>query len=165
MCDPGCSNGQSCEAEEGIMPGPEQNGDTKLDPPAEEELLGNQEQHELEARTNESEAEKPQQQLKAGGDESAVVDQSPAISFYCNPTQSKKTENWDAIEAATLQVMSVTRTRDEKKAELISDAGGVALSTDSWSGGLSCGRVELCEAAVSPGGSKEKDSVSGWYRK
>lgn len=159
MCDLGCWNG----IEEGTEPGPDQNGDTKLDPHAEDELLGYQEQHELGARTAQSVAPKPQQQLKAMGDESAVVDQSPAITFD-EPVQSKKTENWDAMEAAPRLVMSVTRMRDEKKEALISDAGGVALSTDSWSGSLSCVRVELCEAAVSPSGSVEKDSVSGVTR-
>lgn len=161
VCDSGCSKGQSCEAEEGTVPGPEQTGDTKADPPAEEKLLGNQEQQELDGRTAESVAQKPQQQMKDGGDGSVVADQIPAISFYSNPPQNRETETWDAIEAAPLQVNSVTRTRDKKKEKLTCDAGDSASSTDTRSGGLSCGPVELCEAAVSPGGSERKDSVSG----
>lgn len=135
VCDSGCSKGQSCEAEEGTVPGPEQTGDTKADPPAEEKLLGNQEQQELDGRTAESVAQKPQQQMKDGGDGS--------------------------IEAAPLQVNSVIRTRDKKKEELTCDAGDSASSIDTRSGGFSCGAVELYEARMSPGGSERKDSVSG----
>ncbi|XP_044047289.1 uncharacterized protein LOC122873949 isoform X2 [Siniperca chuatsi] len=167
VCDPGCSKGKSCGAEGGIVSGPEQTDDMMSDPPAEEEeeeLLGNQEQQELEARTAEIMTEKPQEQMKDGEDGSEVVNQSPAITFYSNPTQNEETENLDAIEAALLQVNTVTRRRDEKKEELTGGAGdgdgaeAGASSTDTLSAGFNCGSVELCRAAVTPSGSERKDS-------
>ncbi|XP_028446487.1 uncharacterized protein LOC114563802 isoform X1 [Perca flavescens] len=162
VCDPGCSKGKSCEVEGGIVPDPEQTGDTKSDPPAEDELLGNQEQQELEGRTAEIVAEKPQEQIKDGEDGSALVNQSPAFTFDSNPTENEETENWDAIKAALLQVNGATRAKDEKKEELTADAGdsdgpeAVALSTDTRSAEFTA--VELCEAAVTPSGSGRKDT-------
>ncbi|XP_073328401.1 uncharacterized protein [Pagrus major] len=149
--EPGCSKHKSCEPERGPALGPEQPDDMKSDPPAEKELLGSQEKQEQAAK---SMAEKSQEQMKDGGDGSAVVDQSPAVSFYSNPTQNDETEDQDAIETAPLQVNSVTKTRDERKEEQTCDAGDGdraetgASSTHTLS-------VELCEAAVSPGGSGE----------
>lgn len=166
MCDPGCSKGKSSEAEGGTAPGPEQTGDTESDPPAEEE---EEEQQELEGHAAEIMAEKPQEQMKDGEDGSAVVHQSPAITFYSNPNplihshQNEETQNQSAVEQAN----SVTRTRDE---ELTGDTGhsdgaeAGASSTDTRSGGFNCGSVELCEAAVTPSGSERKDSVSGGTR-
>lgn len=159
MCDPGCSKGQSYEAEGIIAPGPEKNCDTESDRPAEDE---EEEQQEVEECTAEIMDEKPQDQMKDG---SAVVDQSPDITFYSNPNPliHSLTENGGAIPAALLQLNSVTRTRDE---ELTGGAGDSdraeagASSTDTWSGGFNCGSVELCEAAVTPSGSERKDSVS-----
>ncbi|XP_078133611.1 uncharacterized protein LOC144535167 [Sander vitreus] len=162
VCDPGCSKGKSCEVEGGIVPDPEQSGDTKSDPPAEEELLGNQEQQELEGRTAEIVAEKPQEQIKDGEDGSALVDQSPAFTFDSNPTQNEETENRDAIKAALPQVNSATRAKDEKKEELTADAGDSdgpkadTSFTDTRSAEFNT--VELCEAAVTPSGSERKDS-------
>ncbi|XP_029286401.1 uncharacterized protein LOC115007599 [Cottoperca gobio] len=150
--DSDCSKGKSCEAEEVIVPGSEQNGDTKLDPPLAEE--------EHEGRTAETVAEKPLEEIKDGEDGSAAgVDQSPAITFYSNPTQNEDTESGDAIEAALLQVNSVSRT-SEKKEELTRDAGDgdgaeAASSTHTQSGGFN--GVELCEAAATPSGSEGKD--------
>ncbi|XP_035515472.1 uncharacterized protein LOC118326562 isoform X2 [Morone saxatilis] len=159
-CDPGCSKVKSCEAEGGTVP-----GDTESDPPAETELLGNEEQQELQqGGAAETVAEKPQEQTKEGEYGSAVVVQSPAISLYSNPTQSEGTENQDEIEAAPLHVNNVTRTRDEKKEELADDAGdgnraeAAASFTDTQSGLLNCGSGELCKAAVTPSGSDRKDS-------
>ncbi|XP_051241096.1 uncharacterized protein LOC127354861 isoform X2 [Dicentrarchus labrax] len=159
-CDPGCSKVKSCEAEGGTVP-----GDTKSDPPAEEVLLGNDEQQEIQqGGAAEIVAEKPQEQTKEGEYGSAVVVQSPAISFYSNPTQSEGAENQDEIQAAPLHVNNVTRTRDEKKEELTDDAGdgnraeAAASSTDTRSGLLNCGSGELCKAAVTPSGSERKDS-------
>lgn len=163
-CEPGCSKHKSCETERGPAPDREQPGDMKSDQPAEEEVLGSQEKQEQIAK---SIAEKPQEQMKDGGDASAVVDPSPAVSFYCNPTQNDEPEDQDAIEAASPQVNSVTKTRDERKEELTCDAGdgdraeAGASSTHTMSGGFNGGSVELCQAAVSPGGSERKDSVSG----
>lgn len=144
------------------MPDPEQTGDTKSDPPAEEELLGNQEQQELEGRTAEIVAEKPQEQIKDGEDGSALVDQSPAFTFDSNPTQNEETENRDAIKAALLQVNSATRAKDEKKEADAGDSDGPKAdtsTTDTRSAEFNA--VELCEAAVTPSGSERKDSVSG----
>ncbi|XP_070782438.1 uncharacterized protein [Enoplosus armatus] len=107
-------------------------------------------------------AENHHEQMKDREDGSAVVDESPAVTFYSNPTPNE--ENLDAIKAALLQANSVTKTRDEKKEELTGDAGdGVgaeagASSIDTRSGGFNCGSVELCGAAVTPGGSDRKDS-------
>ncbi|XP_070842210.1 uncharacterized protein [Chaetodon trifascialis] len=162
VCDPGYAKGESGEAEGDMVPALEQTGGTKSDPSAEEELLGNPEQQELDGHTAESMADKPQEQMKDGGDGSEVADQSPTISFYSNPME---TEDQDAMEAAPVQENAIIRMRDEKTGELTCDdedgdgAEAGASSTDSRSGGLSCGYVELCEAAVSPGGSERKDST------
>ncbi|KAM6942345.1 uncharacterized protein PEZ65_004210 [Lycodopsis pacificus] len=159
VCDPGSSKGTSCEVEADIGPGPEQSGDTKSDLPAEEELLGNPVQQEHEGGTAESVAEKPQEQIKDGEDGSAAVEQSPAITFSSNTTQSEETEKRDAIEAAPLQVSGVTRTREEELAGGAEDDDGAeagASSTHTQSGGVSA--VQLCEAAVTPGGPEKKDS-------
>ncbi|XP_037620271.1 chromatin assembly factor 1 subunit A-A-like isoform X1 [Sebastes umbrosus] len=162
VSDPGCSKGKSCEVEGGIVPGPEQTDDTKSDPPAQEELLGNQEQQECEGGTAEIVAEKPQEQMRGGEDGSAAVDQSPAITFYSHLTKNEETENQDAIEAVLPQVNSVTGTRDEKKEELTGDAADEdgaqagASSTDTRSEEFNA--VELCKAAATPGGSERKDS-------
>lgn len=160
MCGPSCSKGQSCEVEEAIVPCPEQTGDTKSDPPAEKDFLGNQEKQELERHTPERVAHKPQQQMKDGRDGSEAEDQSSAISCYSNPFPSKETENNDAVKAIPLQVNSVSRTSDEKNEEPTCDAGDSTLSTKTKSPRFSCGPVDLCEATVSPGGSERKDSVS-----
>ncbi|KAK9539807.1 hypothetical protein VZT92_002302 [Zoarces viviparus] len=161
VCDPGGSKGTSCEVEADMGPGPEQSGDTKSDLPAEEEeeeeeLLGNQVQQEHEGGTAESAAEKPQEQVKDGEDGSAAVVQSPAFTFSSNTTQSEETEKRDAIEAAPLQV---SRTREEELTGDAEDDDGAeagASSTHTQSGGLSA--VQLCEAAVTPGGPEKKDS-------
>ncbi|XP_075946581.1 uncharacterized protein LOC142948437 [Anarhichas minor] len=162
VCDPGSSKGTSCEVEADIGPGPEQSGDTKSDLPAEEEeeeLLGNQVQQEREGGTAEIVAEKPQEQIKDGGDGSAAVDQSPAITFSSNTTQSEETEKRDAMEAAPLQVSGVTRTREEELTGDAEDDDGAeagASSTHTQSGGVSA--VQHGEAAVTPGGPVKKDS-------
>ncbi|XP_070684504.1 FK506-binding protein 5-like [Pempheris klunzingeri] len=168
MCDPGCLKGNSGEAEGGIVSAPEQTDHTKSDPPAEEdeeELVGNQEQQELEGQTAETMTENPQEQRKDEEDESAVVGQSPDITSVCsNPTGKGETENQVTSEAAVQQVNSVTRTRDERRVELTGDAGhgdgaeAGASSTDTRSGGFNSGCVELCGAAVTPSGSQRKDS-------
>lgn len=146
LCDLGCSKGQSREAEEVIVPGPEQADDSKSEPNAEEKLLGKQDQQE--------------QQIKEGGDGSVVVDQSPAISFNSSPLPNKETKTCDAIEATLLQGTSVTRTSDTKKEELTCDAETSASATDAQSG-LSFDPAELCGTALSPSGSERKDRVSG----
>ncbi|XP_076584012.1 uncharacterized protein LOC143319185 [Chaetodon auriga] len=159
VCDPGYAKGESGEAEGDIVPALEQTGGTKSDPSAEEEVLGNLEQQELDGCTAESMADKPQEQMKDRGDGTEVVDQSPTISFYSNPME---TEDQDTMKAAPVQGNAVTRTRDEKMGELTcddEDGEAGASSTDSRSGGLSCGSVQLCEAAVSPGGSERKNST------
>ncbi|XP_034388049.1 uncharacterized protein LOC117730437 [Cyclopterus lumpus] len=161
VSDPGCSKDKSCEVEGGIGPGPEQTGDTKSDLPAgeeEEDMLGNQDQQEHEGGTAEIVAENFQEQMQDREDRSAAV-QSPAITCSSHTTQREETENWDAIEAASLQVSSVTRTREE---ELTGDAGddGVAeagaSSTHTQSGGPKA--VQHCEAAGTPSGSEMKDN-------
>nr|XP_046262042.1 uncharacterized protein LOC124068136 [Scatophagus argus] len=149
LCDSDCSKQKSCEAAESIVPSPELTEDTKSGPPTEEDLLGNEDHQQCEGRTAVSVAEKPKQQMKDEGDGSAVVHPNPAISF------DEETENRDANAAAPLQM---TRTRYEKKEDLTYTAGDCASSTDTLSGGYSCGPVELCEAAVSPGGPERKDS-------
>ncbi|KAK5899783.1 hypothetical protein CesoFtcFv8_009218 [Champsocephalus esox] len=160
-CDP---MGESCEVEGVIAPGAEQTADTKSDPPPteEEELLENPDQQEPEDSAAEIPAENPQEPIEDGEDGSAAAeDQSPAITFYSNPTQNEETENGDAMEAAVLQVNSDTRT-SEKKEELTGGAGDGAEAgaspTDPQSGGSNT--VKLCEAAAPPSGSERKDSVS-----
>ncbi|XP_034751729.1 uncharacterized protein LOC117959006 isoform X2 [Etheostoma cragini] len=154
VCDPGC------EVEGGKVLDPEQTGDTKSDPPA-EELFVNQEQQELEGCTAEIVAQKPQEKIKDGEDGSALVDQSPACIFDSNPTPNQETECQDAIEAAVLQVKSATRAKDEREESAV-DAGDSdgpeadASSTDTQS--AESNAVELCKAAVTPSGSERKDS-------
>lgn len=166
VCDPCCSKGKRCEAEGGIACGLEQPGDTKSDPPAEEEIWGNQEQQELEEHTAEIMPQRAHEQVKEGQDGPEVVIQSPATALYSKSTQNEETKNLDAIETALLQVKTVTRTRDEKKEELTRDAGDAdgaeagASSTDYRSARFNCGSVELCGAAVTPSGSERNDSVS-----
>ncbi|XP_049423462.1 uncharacterized protein LOC125883277 [Epinephelus fuscoguttatus] len=155
--NPGCLKGKSCGVEGGTESGPEQTGDTKSDPPAveeEEQVLGNQEQQEPEGHTAEIVAAQPQEQMKEDG--SAVIDQSPAITFYSNPTQNEETENPDAAKAAPVSVNGVIGTRHESKRELVGEAG--ASSTSRCSGGFKA--VELCKAAVTPSGSERKDSCN-----
>lgn len=143
LCDLGCSKGQSWEAEEVIVPGPEQTDDPKSGPNAEEKLLGKQDQQE--------------QQIEDGGDGSVVVDQSPAISLNSSPLPNKETKTCDAIEATLLQVTSVTRTSDTKKEEVTCDAETSASATDTQSG-HSFDPVEPCGTA--PSGSEGKERVS-----
>ncbi|XP_033949733.1 uncharacterized protein [Pseudochaenichthys georgianus] len=162
-CDP---MGESCEVEGVIAPGAGQTADTKSDPPPteeeKEELLENPDQQEPEGSAAEIPAENPQEPIEDGEDGSAAAeDQSPAITFYSNPTQNEETEKRDAMEAAVLQVNSDTRT-SEKKEELTGGAGDGAEAgaspTDPQSGGSNT--VKLCEAAAPPSGSERKDSVS-----
>ncbi|KAM7418750.1 hypothetical protein PAMA_016057 [Pampus argenteus] len=151
VCDPGCSEGKSCDAERG----PEQTSDSQSDPPVEEELahLGNPEQQELEGSTAEIMAEIHQKQMEDG---LAEVE-----TCYNYPSQNEETEKQkDGSEAAPLQVRGVTITRDEKKEEMTGDAedsnrarAGTS-STDTQREGFNCGSEELCQAAVTPGGSE-----------
>ncbi|XP_068585078.1 break repair meiotic recombinase recruitment factor 1-like isoform X2 [Cebidichthys violaceus] len=157
VSEPGGSEGTRSEVEAGVGPGPEQRGDTKSDLPAEEEeeeLLGNQVQQEHEGAT----AEKPQEQVNDGGDGSAAVDQSPAITLSSHTAQSEETEDRDAIEAAPPQASGETRTGEEElTGDAADDDGAEASSTrTTQAGGVSA--VQLCEAAVTPGGSEDKDS-------
>ena len=161
MSDPGCSEGQSCQANVGAAPPAPEQTDTKSEPPPEEEILGKQEQQEFEGCAAETMAEKPQEQMKDAEDGLAVADQSPAIRLDCSPMQNEETENQDAMEAAPLQVNNVTGTGEGKKEELNHDGDRAeASSAGSQSGRFNCVSVELSEAAVSPSGSERKDSVS-----
>lgn len=140
------------------MPGPEQTGDSKSDPSAEEEEahLGNPEQQEFEVSTAEITAEIHQKQMEDGEDGND------------NPSQSEETVKQKyGSEAAPLQVRSVTITRDKKKEQMTGEARNEeagAPSTDIQQVGFNCGSVEFCEAAVSPGGSERKGSVSNGTR-
>ncbi|XP_042285413.1 uncharacterized protein LOC121909082 [Thunnus maccoyii] len=145
VCDPGCSDGKSCEAE-----------------PAEKEEahLGNPEQQELEGSTAEIMAEIYQKQTEDGEDESAEV-----ATSYANPSQNEETEKQkDGSEAAPLQVCSVTITRNGTKEEMTGDAGdgdrakAGASSTDTQQEGFNCGSLELCRAAETPGSSEREGS-------
>lgn len=141
------------------MPGPERSGDTKSDPTSEEELFGKQQQ-DPQGCAAEGLAENPQQQMTGRGAGSGRAEQSPANTSDSNPMENEATQSLDAADTDPLQVKSVTRTRNEKKGDFISDAGGSdqdkAASTDT--GG--CGHVQLHKAAMTPGGSEKKDSVS-----
>ena len=140
-----------------VLPGPEQTGDTKSDTAEEEKILVHQEQKELEGGTAEIVAEEPQEQMTDGEDGSAGVDQSAAVTFYFD--QNEKAEKREATEAALLQVNGVIETREEAEEESTVDGAEAGASpTDSRSGGGDA--VELCEAAVTPGGSERKLSVS-----
>ncbi|XP_040003318.1 uncharacterized protein LOC120800911 [Xiphias gladius] len=162
VCDPGCSEGKNCEAEGGTEPGPEQTGEPKADPPAEDEVeehLGNREQRELEGSTTEIMTETPEKQRKDGEDRLADLVCSPAISFDTNPTQNEETEkNKVQSETASLQVNRVTKTRAEWKEEMMVDCNDGVEVEGTSSTGLNCGSVELCEAAVTSTGSEKKKS-------
>ncbi|KAI3352889.1 hypothetical protein L3Q82_019463, partial [Scortum barcoo] len=161
LCDPGYSKGKSREAEGGIVPDLEQTGDIESDPPAGEE---EGEQQEVEGHPADIVTKEPQEQME---DVSAIVDQSPAITFYADPNpiihthQNQEAGDRGENAADLLQGNSVTKTRVE---ELTGDTGdGVgaeagASSTDAWSGGFNGVSLELCEAAVTPTGSERKDS-------
>ncbi|KAM7008938.1 uncharacterized protein LKV04_000994 [Tautogolabrus adspersus] len=142
--EPGCSE-KSCGAEGGTEPDPEQTADPKLDLPAEEEG-----------------EEEPMNDVTDG---SVLVDQSSATASSSNLTKNKEAEDQGEFETVCQEVNGVTMTtRDEKKEELTGDdgnAGGApagASSTESQAGGFNCGSVELCEAAVTPGGLEKDDS-------
>lgn len=146
-CYPGCSGGRSSEAEADQ----EQTDEPKSNQPTED-----LKQQELEGSTGEI----PVKQRKDGDDGSAGGECSPVITFYTNPSENEGTEKKkDGSEAAPLQVQSVTWTTGE----IMSDTGAEAAapSTDTGTGGFSCGCVEVCEAAVTPSNSERKDSVSG----
>ncbi|XP_022611411.1 uncharacterized protein LOC111229378 isoform X2 [Seriola dumerili] len=168
VCDPGCSEGKSCEAEGGTEAGPEQTSEPKSDQPAQDEVeehLGNlEQQREIAGSTSEIMTQTPetQQTRKEGEDRSTEVDCSPAVSLYTNPTQSEESEKKDGSEASSLHVHTGTKTRSEGKEEMMADAVvGVeaegSSSTFNQPGGLNCGSVELCEAAGTPG-SERKES-------
>ncbi|XP_023277884.1 uncharacterized protein LOC111666694 isoform X1 [Seriola lalandi dorsalis] len=168
VCDPGCSEGKSCEAEGGTEAGPEQTSEPKSDQPAQDEVeehLGNREQQrELAGSTSEITTQTPetQQTRKEGEDRSTEVDCSPAVGLYTNPTQSEESEKKDDSEASSLHVHTGTKTRSEGKEKMMADADvGVeaegSSSTFNQPGGLNCGSFELCEAAGSPG-SERKES-------
>lgn len=140
VCYPGCSREQIPEDEEVIVPGSEQSGETNSGPPADKNLLGNQEQQELKGHAANSMAQIPQQQVKDTGDGSLVeVDWCPTMS--------------------SLQVNAMPKNRNEKKEALICDADDRASSTNLQSAEFSCGPVDVCDVTVSPGGSERKNSV------
>ncbi|XP_008278515.1 nucleolin 2-like [Stegastes partitus] len=160
VCDPGCSEVRSCEAEGGTVPGPEQTGNPESDPLPEKEdgeCLENKELKELKGSTAEVVAEIPQKQRKEEEEEgSAEVNYSSAITF----STKEESENRDAIEATLLQVNSVTMIRDEKKEATTGEAvgGDGAEEAETQSGGLNCGSVELREAAVTHSVSERNDN-------
>lgn len=158
LCHPGCSEGKTGEAKGCTVPDPEQTDEPKSNQPAEEKVegdLGNLKQQEQEKSTGEI----PVKQRQHGYDDSAGVDCIPVITFYTNSSQNEETEKKkDGSEAAPLHVC-VTRTRDEMMGDTGAEAG--AASTDSRSGGFSCGCVQLCETTVTPSNSERKDDVSG----
>ncbi|KAM7393856.1 hypothetical protein PAMP_020693 [Pampus punctatissimus] len=152
VCDPGCSEGKSCEAERG----PEQTSDSQSDLPVEEEEahLGNPEQQELEGSTAEIMAEIHKKQMK---DELAEVE-----TCYSYQSQNEETEKQKDGREAAPQLHCVTITRDEKKEGMTGDAEDSnrakagASSTDTQREEFNCGSEELCQAAVTPGGSERK---------
>ncbi|CAK6973452.1 uncharacterized protein LOC121909082 [Scomber scombrus] len=154
VCDPGCSEGESCEAEGDIIPSPEQTGDSRSDPPAEEEEahLGNTEQK-LRGSSAEIMAEIHQKQMEDGEDGRAEVE-----TCHTDPSQNEETEKQKGgSEAAPHQVCSVTMTKDEKKEETTGHAGdgdraeAGASSADTQPEGFNGGSV----VAVTPGSSVE----------
>lgn len=126
------------EDDEVIVPGSEQSGETNSGPPADKNLLGNQEQQELKSHAANSAAQIPQQQVKDTGDGSlVVVDPCPTMS--------------------ALQVNAMPR--NEKKEPLISDVDDRASSTNLQSAEFSCGPVDVWDVTVSSGGSEREKSV------
>ncbi|KAM3623944.1 uncharacterized protein V6R79_017205 [Siganus canaliculatus] len=141
QCDPRGSNEGSCEAERGSTLSPEQTADTRSDPSAEEELLGIQEQRELEGSPAENAAEKPQEEEKNNRRDCSV---SAEQSFHSSPTVTEEAEDLPEVQAANLQSTNVTGFTDEQKEELVCSTGDLES-------------VELCEAAATPGVSEGKD--------
>ncbi|XP_071359906.1 uncharacterized protein [Trachinotus anak] len=167
VCEPGCSEGKSCEAEGGTEAVPEQSGAPKSDPPAQDEVeehVWNSEQQEVKGITTEIMTKTPEIQRKDGEVRSSEADCSPAVNFDTNPPQCEETEKKrDGRESSSLQVHRTTKTISERKEEKIADAhvGAEvegASSTFAQTGGFNCGFVELCEAAVTPTGSERKES-------
>lgn len=148
-CVPG-SEEQSC-----ILYSLHKTGDTKSDPPAGRKLLEKQEQQEHQGQKVENMAEKPQQQVEDRDDSSAVVDQSPAISFYPSLSQKQAAENGDVTTATPLLEDSENSTRDENSNHLACDTGeGASSARTSWGG---CPYVPAAPSC----GSKREDTVSG----
>lgn len=165
VCDPGCSEGESCEAEGDIIPSPEQTGDSRSDLEAEAHL-GNTEQQELRGSSAEIMAEIHQKQIKDGEDGRAEVE-----SCHTDPSQNEETElQKGGSEAGPHQVHSATMTKDEEKEETIDRAGdgdraeAGASSADTQPEGFNDGSVELCQATVTPGSSEREASVSSSTR-
>lgn len=149
VSDPG-SEEQSC-----VLYSLHKTGDTKSDLPAERKLLEKREQQELEGQKVENMAEKPPQQVEDRDDGSAVVDQSPAISFYPSLSQKQAAENGDVTTATPLLEDGEISTRDENSNLLACDTGEGASSAETSSGG--CPYVPAAPSC----GSKREDTVSG----
>lgn len=129
---------------------PHETGDTPAG-----RLLEKRERQELEGQKIKNTAEIPPQQVEDRDDGSAVVDQSPAISFYPSLSQKRAAENGDVTTATPRLEDSEISTRDENSSHLACDTGEGASSAGSSSGG--CPYVPAAPSC----GSKRKDTVSG----
>ncbi|AWP06077.1 putative nucleolin 2-like [Scophthalmus maximus] len=162
VCDPGCSEGTSCEVQGGTEPGPEQTGEPKSDPPTQdeaEEHLVTGEQRELGGSSAEIATQPTEKEREDGEDGSTKADLSAGIGSHSNPTQIEETEK-KKDDGETLQVNREMGGSDE---EMVVDASAGAESERTSSlvprpGGFNCGSVEFSEAAATPTGSEKKDS-------
>lgn len=100
-------------------------------------------------------AEIPLQQVEDRDDGLAVVDQSPAISFYPSLSQKQAAENGDVTTSTLLLEDSEISTRDENSNHLACDTGEGASSAETSPGG--CTYVPAAPSC----GSKREDTVSG----
>uniref|UniRef100_UPI003AAB64DA uncharacterized protein n=1 Tax=Centroberyx gerrardi TaxID=166262 RepID=UPI003AAB64DA len=170
VCDPGYSEGESCQAGSSMLPDPGQINESETDPPAEREgrlgshpLIG-EERQEQEGSAVEIMVEKCEKQRQDGEGGSGESDSYPATGFSTKTPQSEGTEReqQEGNQAAPLQVDSVAGTRDgrvERMGGEARDGDGAdagASSTHTGPGGISCGSEELFKAAVTPSGPEGK---------
>ncbi|XP_061587737.1 uncharacterized protein LOC133452441 [Cololabis saira] len=145
MCDPGPSQGKSSEVEGGAASDPELPGNPdscQISKGEEGDHLENQEVQGLKEPTAENRGDMPEEEMKNGEDMAEEVQLSSAITS--ETSQNEEHDNQDAVEAACPEKGSPTRTNGV----MCDDKG--ASSANSQSGGLNCGSVEFCAAAVTP---------------
>ncbi|KAM6939516.1 uncharacterized protein FYW49_007434 [Xenentodon cancila] len=143
--DPGASQGKSLEAEGGAVTDPELPGNPDSCPIAKEEEGGhleNQEVQGLKEPTAKNTDDMPEKEMKNGEDMTAEVHLSSAITSETR--RNEEHESRDAVEAACPEENSLTRKNDAMCCD--KDASSANIQC----GGLNCGSVEFCEAAVTP---------------
>lgn len=139
--------GQSCKDKDGVVDGPQESGDTRSDPRAEQE---DQEPQQLDGDPVENLPKEPPQQMKGVED----ADQSPSSGLNSTALKNQAPENRDATKATPPVASGDTNTAGETSSHLACDAGRRSSSAETSSGVCAVG------PAAPSLGSEKKDTVS-----